>query len=310
MATEPAVLRVGQVGYGEVGGIFATALTRRGDCEVAAYDILVSNAAWAQAARSRAEHEGVTLAQRLEEAVAGADLVVSAVTAAQAMTAAEQIARTVKRGAFVLDVNSASPRTKRECARMVERAGARYVEAAIMASVPPYGLRVPMLLGGPNAQELAPTLARLGFDAPFGSAQYGVVSAIKLCRSVVIKGMEALAVEGLIAARRYGVEAEVLASLAETFPNFDWDRQGSYYWRRVVQHGKRRSEEMREAAVTMEDVGLPGSMASASADVQAWIAGLKAQGVFEGVAKDGDWREFADRIENEAGAEPKKRAAK
>jgi 3-hydroxyisobutyrate dehydrogenase-like beta-hydroxyacid dehydrogenase len=309
MATQASPLHVGQVGYGEVGGIFSAALARSG-AEVTAYDILVSNAPWAEAASARAQHDEVTLAQRLEEAAGGADLIICAVTAAQAATAAGQIARALRRGAFVLDVNSASPRTKRECAAMVERAGGRYVEAAIMASVPPYGVRVPMLLGGPHAQELAPTLAHLGFDAPFGSAQYGVVSAIKLCRSVIIKGMEALAVESLLAARRYGVEKEVLATLAETFPNFDWDKQGSYFWKRVVQHGKRRSEEMREAAVTMEDAGLAGSMASASADVQAWIAALRAEGVFEGVGKDADWREYADRIENDAEETQQRRKAK
>jgi 3-hydroxyisobutyrate dehydrogenase len=154
-----------------------------------------------------------------------------------------------------------------------------------------------MLLGGPHAEALAPTLARLGFDAPVASVEYGVVSAIKLCRSVFIKGMEALAVEGLLTARRYGVEDKVLASLAQTYPGMDWARQADYFWRRVVQHGRRRSEEMREAAVTVSDAGASPHMASATAEVQAWMAKLKGDGVFEAAGKDAGWRELADAID-------------
>jgi 3-hydroxyisobutyrate dehydrogenase-like beta-hydroxyacid dehydrogenase len=167
----------------------------------------------------------------------------------------------------------------------------------VMSSVPPHGIRVPMLLGGPHATALQPTLAKLGFAATVGSESYGIVSAIKLCRSVIIKGMEALAIESLLAARRYGVEREVVASLAETFPGLDWERQVTWFWRRVVQHGRRRAEEMREAAVTVAYAGIAPRMATASAEVQAWIAMLRAEGVFAGATADATWDELADLVE-------------
>jgi 3-hydroxyisobutyrate dehydrogenase len=284
------------VGYGEVGRIFGAALVKAG-AQVHAFDVLILDAQWAVDARARAARDGVRLESNLTEAVAKAGLVISAVTAGATAAAAGQIAAVVGIGSFVLDLNSASPRTKKECADVVNRAGARYVEAGVMTSVPPHGIRTPMLLGGPHAEALAPTLARLGFDATVGSADYGVVSAIKLCRSVFIKGMEALAIEGLLAARRHGVEKEVLASLAETHPGMDWARQADYLWRRVVQHGRRRAEEMREAAITVSDAGGSPHMAGATAEVQAWMAGLKREGVFEQVGKDAGWRELADAID-------------
>jgi 3-hydroxyisobutyrate dehydrogenase-like beta-hydroxyacid dehydrogenase len=117
-----------------------------------------------------------------------------------------------------------------------------------------------------------------------------------MCRSVMIKGLEAIVIESYLTARRYGVEKEVLASLAETFPGLDWERQGSYFWSRVVQHGKRRAEEMREAAATVREAGLEPFMASAIADRQAWVAALAANGVFADAPTDGGWRDFADRI--------------
>jgi 3-hydroxyisobutyrate dehydrogenase-like beta-hydroxyacid dehydrogenase len=294
-----AALRVALVGYGEVGSIFGAALAAAVK-SVAAYDIQIADAAWAATARARAARAGIALAPDTRHAVADASLVISAVTAAATTSAAQQIADACRAGTFVLDVNSASPQTKRMCADAVERAGGRYVEAAVMSSVPPHGIRVPMLLGGPNASALQPTLVALGCDATVGSSSYGVVSAIKLCRSVVIKGMEALAIESLLAARRYGVEPEVLASLAQTFPGLDWERQATWFWRRVVQHGRRRAEEMREAAATVDDVGVRPRMAAATADLQAWIASLRADGAFADVADDAEWRVLADAIERDA----------
>lgn len=289
-------LRVALVGYGEVGTIFGAALVQRGVAGVTAFDIKVSDAAWAEEARARASRDGVILADSLAAALADAGLAICAVTAAQTLEAARAIATACRKEAFVLDVNSASPRTKKACAAIVNGAGARYVEAAVMSSVPPHGLRSPMSLGGPHGKALHPLLGQLGFVADAGSPDYGVVSAIKLCRSVVIKGLEALAVESLLTARRYGVEDAVLASLVETFPGMKWDQQADYLWRRVYQHGRRRAEEMREAAVTVADAGLAPRMASATADVQAWVAAQRASGAFEGLEKESPWQRLADRI--------------
>ncbi len=215
-------------------------------------------------------------------------------TASATRDAAASAAGALARGAFFLDVNSASPRTKAACASLVDEAGGRYVESAVMTSVPPYGIRVPMLLGGAHAEALAPTLAGLGFSARVASQEIGVASAIKMCRSVMIKGMEAIVIESFLAARRYGVEREVLASLAETFPTIDWEQQGGYFWSRVVRHGKRRAEEMREAAATVREAGLEPFMASAIADRQQWIADRAKEGTFDGVGET-DWRGLADR---------------
>jgi len=297
----PAIdsLAIALVGYGEVGGIFGAALAKAGVRSVTAFDVLMEDVRWSTKARTYAARDGVALASSTTEAVANADLIICAVTAASTAAASEQIARARTKRAFVLDVNSASPRTKTACAAVIEQMGGRYVEAAVMSSVPPHGIRVPMLLGGPHASALRPALAELGFDAKVGSTTYGVVSAIKLCRSVVIKGMEALMIESLLGARRYGVEREVLASLAETFPGLDWERQATWFWRRVVQHGQRRAGEMREAAVTIGDAGMTPRMAVATADLQAWVASLRAAGVFASVGVDAGWRELADLVERQ-----------
>jgi 3-hydroxyisobutyrate dehydrogenase-like beta-hydroxyacid dehydrogenase len=285
---------VGLIGYGEVGKIFAGALHHNGAKAVSAWDRLFNNGGLANAHRLSAQEIGIEACDGLAALLAQCDLAFSAVTASQTLAVAREAARHIKPGTVFVDLNSASPQTKRDCAAAIEAAGGRYVEAAVMTSVPPYGIRVPMLLGGPHAQEIAPVLCGWGLDAKAASPALGVVSAIKMCRSVIIKGMEALVVESFTAARAYGVEDAVLASLQETMPGINWEQQGSYFFERVIRHGKRRAEEMVESAATMADVGIGSSMAAAASQRQAWTATLAQQGAFTGPS--GAWRSRADEV--------------
>jgi 3-hydroxyisobutyrate dehydrogenase-like beta-hydroxyacid dehydrogenase len=242
----------------------------------------------------------VVLARSHAELAAGADLVVSAVTASQAVPVARDCAPGCA-GTWFLDFNSASPGAKAEAARRVEAAGGRYVEGAVMTSVPPYRIKVPLLLGGPGAAELAALINPLGFAAKPHSETLGVASATKMCRSVMIKGLEAMVIECLTTARHHGVEDAVIASLYETFPGIDWEKQAAYFFQRVIEHGRRRSEEVMEVAQTVREAGLIPWSAEGTAHRQAWMADLADEGVFgqrgtPGFARSADWRIEADRI--------------
>ena len=195
----------------------------------------------------------------------------------------------------------ASPGAKQRAAALIDAAGGVYVEAAVMTSIPPYRIKVPLLLGGAKAAALAPLLAALGFDAKVASDRLGVASATKMCRSVMIKGLEAMVIECFTAARAYGVEDAVLASLKETLPGIDWEQQGAYYFQRVIEHGRRRCEEVREVAETVREIGLTPWSAQGTAERQAWVADLADAGVFgpkgtPGFARSSDWRVEADRL--------------
>ena len=291
--------RVALIGYGEVGRILAEDLCARG-VAVAAFDLKLRNEL-GEPLREHALQFGVARAASHAEAVEGADLVISAVTASQAVPVAEACAPGLSSGAFFLDVNSASPGAKVCAAGIVGAAGGRYVEGAVMTSVPPYRIQVPLLLGGPDAQALAPALQTLGFAPKVHDARLGVASATKMCRSVMIKGLEAMVIESFTAARHYGVEDAVIASLHETFPGIDWEKQASYFFQRVIEHGRRRSEEVREVAQTVREAGLEPWSANGTAERQAWVANLADAGLFgqrsePGFARSADWRKEADRI--------------
>jgi 3-hydroxyisobutyrate dehydrogenase-like beta-hydroxyacid dehydrogenase len=306
-------MKIALIGYGEVGRILAEDL-RHGGHAISAYDLALgvpreagppgnaaSRAEAAERMRAHAAASGVELASSHGDAARDAPLVISAVTASQTVAAATATATGLLPGAFFLDFNSASPGAKLAAANAVTRAGGHYVEGAVMTAVPPHRLRVPLLLGGPHAQRLAPVLADLGFRARVANHELGVASATKMCRSIVIKGLEALIVESLTAARHYGVEAAVLASLRETFPGIDWEAQAAYFFQRAIEHGRRRSEEMREVAVTVSEAGLTPWSSSAAAERHAWMGSLADRGVFgqrgaPGFARQPDWRVEADRI--------------
>jgi 3-hydroxyisobutyrate dehydrogenase-like beta-hydroxyacid dehydrogenase len=292
-------MNIAIIGYGEVGKILAEDLRARG-AAVAAFDLKLSGEA-GNAMRAHAARHGVVLGATHVEGVQGADLVISAVTASQAVAVAQAGAAGLKPGAFFLDFNSASPGAKLRAAAIVNAAGGRYVEGAVMTSIPPYRIKVPLLLGGPDAAALEPVLNGLGFAAKVASAQLGVASATKMCRSVMIKGLEAMVIESFTAARHYGVEDAVIASLYETFPGIDWEKQAAYFFQRVIEHGRRRSEEVREVAETVREAGLAPWSASGTAERQAWVADLADAGLFGAkgtpeFARSPDWRIEADRI--------------
>ncbi len=297
MPTNPKRWHVGLVGYGEVGRILAEDL-RKQDVRITAYDLKLGNSQ-AGPLRDHASVQGVALAASHADLAAKADFIVSAVTASQAVAVAQACAPAVKKGAWFLDFNSASPGAKRRAAELIDGSGGRYVEGAVMTSIPPYRIKVPLLLGGAGR-------VGLGFDAKVASQELGVASAVKMCRSVMIKGLEAMVIESFTTARAYGVEDAVLASLKETYPGIDWEKQGAYFFQRVIEHGRRRSEEVREVAETVREIGLTPWSAQGTAERQAWVADLADDGLFgaKGIGAKGtaafarspDWRTEADRI--------------
>lgn len=289
--------RIGLIGYGEVGKIFSAGLKGKdGVAAVSAWDLKLADPATQAAERSHAVRAGVAAQPSMQALCAASDLVISAVTASNTLAVAREASAFIRPGTVFLDLNSASPGTKQQCAALVDAAGAHYVEAGVMTSVPPYGIRVPMLLGGARAAELAALLGAWGMDAKAVSQQLGVASAIKMCRSVMIKGLEALVIESYTTARAYGVEDHVLPTLQETFPSIDWSEQGAYFFSRVVQHGQRRAEEMRESANTVREAGFEPLMTAAIAAKQQWVADQAKAGVFQGAAKGAPWQDYADRL--------------
>lgn len=231
------------IGFGEAGSTFARAAGW--GARARAFDIAP--------ARSAVMAEcGVTACANAAEALAAAPLVLSLVTADQALAAAEADAPLLTPGTLWCDLNSVAPETKRAAARTVEAAGGRYIDVAVLAPVEPARLAVLLLLSGPSATEAEAALRALGFtNTRVVGSEVGRASAIKMVRSVMVKGIEALTDEMMSAARAAGVEDEVLASLDASERPRPWAERAAYNLERMATHGGRRAAEMDEVAKTL-----------------------------------------------------------
>jgi 3-hydroxyisobutyrate dehydrogenase-like beta-hydroxyacid dehydrogenase len=294
---EHPIRQIALIGFGEVGGIFGSDLAAAGFA-VSTFDILLHGEPTRSAMLAKAKNARVRPCDSLGDAIRGSDLVISAVTAASALEVAQDAAQSLSGAQTYLDINSVSPETKRQIARVLNGTPATFVEAAVMAPVAPQRLKVPLLLGGAGAEAAAPRLAAIGMNVKPVSDQVGVASAIKMCRSIIIKGLEAITVESMFTARRYGAEKQVLESLDATYPGMGWtDVLPDYLISRVAEHGKRRAAEMREAAQAVSDAGLDPLTALGTAQRQDWLAQVIAE--FSLTVPKGDrfaWQELADAI--------------
>jgi 3-hydroxyisobutyrate dehydrogenase-like beta-hydroxyacid dehydrogenase len=275
--------KLGFVGFGEAAYHLAKGLREAGVARTFAYDINTHTPAMGERIQSRARDTGTELMESSAGLAGAADVILSAVTADQAVKAAHQTAPYLAARHLYADINSVSPSVKQAVGLAVTGAGARFVEVAVMAAVPPYGHKVPMLLGGAAATEFEAMMTPLGMRMEVVSTdQIGRAVAVKMFRSVIYKGLEALIFECVLGASHYGAEPRVFASFEKDFPGVDFKKLADYMIGRVVVHGERRAREMEEVAATLRELGIDPIMAEATARRMDWAAKLDLRSQFGG----------------------------
>ena len=250
------------IGFGEAGQAMASGLRDAGVKTMSAWDVLFPRPEGMKL-RQAGEESGVRIAASAADAVRGADMIVSAVTAASSIEAAQSVKPHLAGQPFLLDINSVSPGRKQETAKLLGD-GARYVDVAVLAPIHPSRHQTPMLLAGPHAQAIAPILTALDMRTSVAGSEIGAAAAIKMVRSVMIKGIEALTLECFLAAARAGVVDEVAASMKNNYPGLDWTKMVPYNLERMASHGERRAAEMEESADTLRELGVEPLMTAAT----------------------------------------------
>ncbi|HKY80706.1 MAG TPA: DUF1932 domain-containing protein [Sphingobium sp.] len=274
--------QVGLIGFGEAGSTFAS----EGDWGAAAhvFDIKSDGADTRAALLDAYAAAEISPAYALGDALQGMGLILSLVTADQALAVAEAGAACIKPGALYCDLNSVAPQTKQAAARAIEAAGAHYVDVAVMAPVDPARLNVPLLVSGERAEVAVAALSRLGFaNMRIVGADVGRASAIKMIRSVMVKGMEALTAECILAADAAGVRAEVLASLDASEKAKSWGERADYVLDRMLVHGLRRAAEMEEVVKTLEGLGAGADLTRGTVTRQRALGALGVKAPPEGL---------------------------
>jgi len=264
------------IGYGEAGSTFAraggwgeAADGAGGNARAGVWDVRPERLALAA-------QDGLMVARDAQEALAGRAMVLSLVTADSALPAAQDYAAFLPKGAIWADCNSVAPGTKREAAAAIEAAGGCYVDVAVLAPVDPARLNVPLLLAGREAGRAEAMLREAGFNnIRIVGDEVGRASAIKMIRSVMVKGIEALTAEMMLAAQEAGVVDEVLSSLDASEKAWPWAKRAAYNIERMVTHGARRAAEMEESAKTLTGLGIEPMMTNGTVLRQRDMAGRK-----------------------------------
>jgi 3-hydroxyisobutyrate dehydrogenase-like beta-hydroxyacid dehydrogenase len=277
--------RVSFIGFGEAGQAIASGLRENGIKRVSAWDILFRDAT-GERLKAAGDKLGVRLANSAADAVAEADMIISAVTAASSVDAARSVAAHLKGNPYYLDINSVSPGRKRETARLLGDK-ARYVDVAVIAPIHPARHRTPLLISGPHAETISPLLRELEMQLSVVGLETGNAAAIKMIRSVMIKGIEALTLECFLAAARAGVLEEVTVSLKNNYPTLDWTRIADYNLERMASHGERRAAEMEESAATLRELGLDPLMVDATVARQREMGAIGKQEKVRATLKGG-----------------------
>ncbi len=257
--------RIAFLGFGEAARAFHQSLSKKDPAlEFFAWDILLLD----QSSQMRDVIESRNVAIVDPSDFGDADWIFNAVTADQSYVALERIVEYLGDDQLVIDINSVAPDKKRRSAAMIEETGAEYLDMAVMAPVHPHHHQTPVLIAGKMVNDLAQDLTELGFNFRIISTDVGEATAIKMVRSLFVKGLEAITVETLLAAEASGCLEEITASISKSYPGLGWPDFAKYQFERTTTHGHRRAAEMRESAATLNNLGLTGSLANEIANVQ------------------------------------------
>ena len=269
MSLSPRVIAL--LGFGEAGSAIARGLASekgwRGPAKpgdnaprrVIAIDPALDKDARGTALGKEAGRLQIPISDKYTEALSDADLVICAVQGEHALDAASSAAPLLKKGAWFLDLCTVTGKMADEDRAAIEKAGALYIDIAVMGGFFKYGIKAPMLVAGGDAKAAVDWMNANGFDAKYLGPRPGSASSVKMVRSVLMKGLEALGVEALVTAERQGIREEVLECLADVDLVPFRDHLASLVQTHVV-HARRRWEEMGLVAQTLRETGVEPKM--------------------------------------------------
>ena len=269
------------IGFGEAGSNIAKTLREVGVDGIATYDILLDDPNTRPAMLQKAETLGATPHDTLSDAVADADIVFSTVVCKASLPVAQEAAKHLRPEQFYVDFNSISPGLKRQVAETIAGGGGRFVEASVMGGFPGTGHRAPTLLGGADAKDYMALIAPLDFKVDFVQDDVGLASAIKMVRSIMMKGMESLYLECMRAANHFGIEQRVLDTIDKSTAGRSATDGANLTMPRTAVHAGRRADEMAQVALTLQEIGMEPTMAQATEKNLRWCADLGLKEIYK-----------------------------
>ncbi|MDL2272092.1 DUF1932 domain-containing protein [Desulfovibrio sp. OttesenSCG-928-I05] len=257
-------MKVVFIGFGEAAFNIAAGLKSEGLADMGAFDINANNPKFATAITSRAEETGVTLFDDVATACAGAEFIFSLTSATVAVSVAEGIFPHLKAGQVYVDMNSAAPTVKETINALPREKGVLFCDAGVMGTVPGNRHTVPMFIAGEGAARFAEEFLPYGMKLTALDAPAGGASAIKMLKSVVMKGLPQLMFESFEGAHRYGVLDILVKSLSSSLEGKSVEKLADTFIARTLIHAARRAAEMRDVQSTLDALDMDASMVKAT----------------------------------------------
>lgn len=273
-------MKLGFIGFGEVGYEIAGGLVKEGLMEIYAFDPMQNHEKKGSYIKKQAEAAKVTLLACAEAVAEECAIILSVTPGAAALDAAKSILGKLSQGKVLVDLSTSLPGTKKTIDILVRETGAKFVDGALMASLSQSHHKVPILLAGAGANEVIQALTPYGMKIEKVSDTAGDAIAVKLIRSVYMKGIAALGAEMLEAADVLKVDRLVLDSIGDTLNDKPFEEMNNHLVIASAWHGARQVHEMEDVTRMLKDIGVAPTMTEATIRRLEWFRDLEAAEYF------------------------------
>ncbi len=275
-------MRLGFIGFGEVGYEMAKGFATSGLTEIVAYDVMQGHPVYGKLVAERAGASGVIICETAQKVLDAADVVIVAVPGGKALETSQQLKSLLKNGMIYADVSASAPETKRSIWEEIKDTGVLFVDGAMLGSLPLYQHKVPTLVSGNGSDLFIENMSPYGMDLEKVSDTPGEATAIKFVRSIFMKGLPALLIEVLEAASVMKVDHLVLKSIAATMNACSFEETMNRLVTGSAVHAERRAHEMESVVEMLESIHVQPTMSRASQERLSWLAGKKIREKFGG----------------------------
>jgi 3-hydroxyisobutyrate dehydrogenase-like beta-hydroxyacid dehydrogenase len=251
---EASDLRVGIIGFGEVGQVFSKGIIEKTE-HLSVYDILLEKNG--DLIMDKINNIGAQAVDRIEQLGERCTLIFSLVGSSVSESVAAGVAKGLRKGTIFIDLTTSTPQVKAKSEKLITANDGIYVDAAIMGTVATEQQKVPLLIAGEHAEKVQTMLNSLGFNAQAINHPNGGAASIKLLRSIFMKGLEALVLETMVTAKNYRVSDEVMESVSKTINNNDFATFANALITTHVIHRNRRYKEVLDSCNLIKDAELP-----------------------------------------------------
>lgn len=276
-------MKIGFVGFGEAAYYISIGLKEQGVSGIIGFDVMYKDAERGKLIKKRAAEAGVQLLDSLRQVAENSDVLFVAVPSSNTHDVCIKVSKYLRAGMIYADVTASTPELKQKIWQVIKNKGVLFSDFAMMGPLPLNRHKVPVFASGNGTQALIDLMSPFGMIIKKVGEEPGEASAIKLIRSIYMKGVAALMIEMLQASEYYNVSERVISSVADTINSTDFVSTMNRLVTGTAIHSKRRSDELKGSIQMLDEMGLDCSMSKAAKNKHDLITAAGLSEAFSGM---------------------------